>query len=585
MKSFRLLLPLLRRYRLRFLVGFLMVLCSVFIEVLIPRYVADAINGMTARATLLDDLANYGLMIVVLTALYGAFRYLMRRVLIDTSRDIEFDFRNQIYDHLQRLDPTFYDNTSTGDVMSRMTNDIDLMRMAIGPAVMYTANAVATLPLAIGMMLVLDWRMTLAGIGPLVLLPVLVKWFGARLHRRSREQQDQMAELTTFVQEALAGIRIVKAYGQEEANARRFEGENAVYIDKSMAVARLQAFFFPCIRLLAGLGMLLILYVAAVRIVGGQSDFGTLVAMLILFGMIVWPMIAAGWVINIFQRAAAGLDRINEILDARPRIADPDEPADVEPLPAPLDIEFRDLTFTYDGATRPALRNITLHVPAGRTLGIVGRVGSGKSTLVHLLLRLYPVERGQLFLGGIDINDWPLDALRRTVGIVFQETFLFSDTIAENVRFGALRALSDEEVAAAARAADIDKDIVEFPKGYATMLGERGINLSGGQKQRLSIARALVRDPAVLLLDDCLSAVDTHTEETILSALRSTMRGRTTFLISHRISTVAPADDIIVLEDGAIVARGTHEQLLAQPGLYASLHRKQLLEQEVEGIA
>lgn len=585
MNALRTMMPYLRRYRWRFLFGILFVLASNGINVRIPAVVGDAINSITSRDSLIAELASLGLYIVALAGLAGAFRYLMRRVLIDTSRDIEFDFRNDIYRHLQKLDPAFYDRTSTGDVMSRMTNDIDLVRMMIGPAIMYSANTIFMLPLVVGAMLAQDVPASLVGFAPLVLIPLLVKAVGTQLHRRSRAQQDQMSELTTFAQETLAGIRVIKAYGQEDSTAERFHIENERYIDRSMAVVKVQAIFFPTIRLVAGFGLLAILYFGSRRIIAGQMDIGTLVSLVLLFGMLIWPLIAAGWVINIFQRAAASLDRINEILDAAPQVGDSQQVLAPEALPKSLDVEFRDLTFQYDSAAEPVLRNISLRIPAGRTIGIVGRVGAGKSTLVHLLLRFYPIERGRILIGGIDINDWPLGELRRAVGIVFQETFLFSDTIAENVQFGALRPLTPEEIAEAARKADVHKDIAEFPKGYETLLGERGINLSGGQKQRLSIARSLVRDASILILDDCLSAVDTHTEEAILSSLRREMRDRTTFLISHRISTVALADEIIVIEDGRITQHGTHEQLVRQPGLYGELHRKQLLEEEVEGIA
>ncbi|MEQ8819298.1 MAG: ABC transporter ATP-binding protein [Sumerlaeia bacterium] len=585
MKALLALKVYLVKYRWRFLFGIVFVFFANYFSAKVPVYAGKAINGITDRATLMQELRDAALLLVCIAGLGGAFRYLMRRVLIDTSRDIEFDFRNDIYKKLQSLDATFYDGNNTGDIMSRMTNDLDMIRMVLGPAIMYTANTIFVLPIVLIQMFRLNWQVTVAGLMPLVLLPALVKIFGARLHHGYRAQQDALGDLTTYTQESLAGIRVVKAYAQEQNQERKFDAENDHYIKVSLDLAKTLAYFRPAIQLIAGSGLAIILVVGARQIMAGSLDYGDLTALLLLFGMLVWPMIAAGWVINLYQRANSAMERIAGITEAKSMVGDSPTAVSAADLPGDLDVEFRDLTFAYPGAEEePVLKNITLKIPSGTTLGIIGRVGAGKSTLVHLLLRLYPVERGQLFLGGIDINDWPLAELRRRVAIVFQETFLFSDTLSENIRFGALSELTQEQIEDAARQANVHDDIAGFPKGYETMLGERGINLSGGQKQRTAIARALVRDSSLLILDDALSAVDTQTEEQILGHLETVMANRSVFLISHRISTVSMADHIIVLEDGVITAQGRHESLLAQPGLYTELHRKQLLEEEVEAI-
>ncbi len=582
MKSLLRLIPYMRPYRWRFLFGVLFVLLANALGVQIPAIAGLAINVITGSSAR-TGLVSMMVFLVAVAGLAGCFRYLMRRVLIDTSRDIEFDFRNSAYRHLQKLDASYYDGMSTGDVMSRMTNDIDAVRMVLGPAVMYTANTIFVLPMVLGYMLVMDWQVTLAGLSPLLIMPVLVNRFGSDLHRHARGQQDQLAQLTTYVQESLAGIRVIKAYGQEESGTARFDGENDRYIDQSMRLALTQSLFFPLIRFVAGTGLLAILYLGARRIIAGNMDYGTLVSMVMYFGMLVWPLVAAGWVINLFQRASAAMDRMHGIFGVESNVKDrPSAKAFVRPKTP--DIEFRGLTFAYEGAAEPALRDIDLKIPFGGSLGIVGRVGSGKSTIVHLLLRLYRVEDGTVFIGGTDINDWPSAELRRTLGIVFQETFLFSESIGENIRFGAQRELTDGETAELARMAGVHDDIAGFPHQYGTMLGERGINLSGGQKQRVSLARTLGRDADVLILDDSLSAVDTHTEEAILGALRGVMKDRTTLVISHRISTVALCDEIVVLEDGAIAQRGTHGELLEQKGLYAELWERQQLEEEVQSV-
>jgi len=580
-KALRTFLPYLKRYRLAVFFGVLFVLLANIVSVQVPLLIGQTVNEIENRSISTDMLLTMLVLAVCYSGIEGAFRFLHRRLLIDASRDIEYEMRNQLFRKLASLDPPFFDRNNTGDLMSRATNDMDAVRMLIGPAIMYTANTAFSLPTVLVGMFFLDWKLSLVAMVPMLALPPLVKYFGTKTHEFSRLQQDSYGNLTTMVQENLAGIRVVKAYVQENAEEEKFAERNRDYIDRSLDLARVQALFFPSIRVLVALSYVILLVYGGSRIIGGQLQVGTLFSILLLFSGLVWPLIAAGWVVNIIQRGIASLDRINLIMNAQPKTAD-------SALPPPqiqdFSIEFRQLSFQYEGSEKPQLADINLTVPAGGTLGIVGPVGSGKSTLVNLLARFYPLPRGVLFIGGVDINDWPLAELRRRVAFVFQETFLFSDTIGWNIRFGANDDLPQKDVQQMAKRAQLHTAIADFPKGYDTILGERGVNLSGGQKQRLSIARALAKEADVLVLDDSLSAVDTHTEEAILGELREYMKGRTTFLISHRISTVAMADQIIVIEGGRITQRGTHAELIEQPGLYSELYKRQLSEQELESF-
>lgn len=582
MKSWRFLAPYLRRHRWSLVWGVVFVLLANALAPVVPAVIAQAVDLAEQRRVSGNELFFFAVYILILASIAAGFRFLMRRVLIDVSRDVEYELRNDLFGKLEKLDPSFFDGNNTGDLMSRATNDMDLIRMLIGPAVMYATNTIFSVPLTLVWMAVLDWRLTLVSIVPLLGLPPLVKYFGARTHTVSRSQQDSFGNLTTMVQENLAGIRVVKAYRQEEAEELKFLERNDDYIRHSLHLARLQSIFYPSIRLLVGMGYFLLLGYGGYEIANGNMTVGTLIGFFLLFDRIVWPLIAAGWVVNLIQRGMASLDRINQVMQVEPAVKDSPAPAGLPPVDAPLRVEFRNLTFQYPGSMAPQLKDVTLTLEPGATLGIVGPIGSGKTTLIQLLGRFYPVERGMILIGGRDINDWPIAELRRRISFVFQETFLFSDTIGWNIRFGADDDAAQDAVEQAGRRANVHGDIEDFPKKYDTVLGERGVNLSGGQKQRVSIARALLRKAPILVMDDALSAVDTHTEESILRDLGDVMHSHTTFLISHRISTVAMADEIIVLEHGRITQRGRHEDLVTQAGLYGELYRKQLSEDDIE---
>lgn len=542
-------------------------------------------------------LGVYCLILIVCVAIKGILSFESRWILIGVSRDIEYDIRSDLLKRLLALEPEFYVRNRTGELMSRATNDLNSVRMVLGPGIMYSATTLSTMIMAIIIMLAISPSLTLWVLLPAPVVAVAVWFFGKTIHELYEIIQAALATLTARVQENLSGVRIIRAYAQEEAEIRAFDEPNREYVSRNIRLIRTWSMFMPSLTALSGTSFLVLLWQGGHQLLNGQISLGALIAFNGFLALLIWPMIALGWVTNIFQRGAASMGRLNFILTAKPNI---DDRAAVLPKDATPqgDIEFRNLTFTYpttlsgvngsNGSGKsngrsphPVLSDINLKIPAGSTLAVVGPTGCGKTTLAALVARLWEAPEGTVFIDGRPIRHWPLEALRRSIGYVPQDTYLFSETVGGNITFG-LPDYNPERASEAAEIASLHGDIEDFAAGYDTAVGERGITLSGGQKQRTAIARAIVRDPRILILDDALSSVDTQTEERILSGLRGVMGGRTTILISHRTSTVKNADQIVVLRDGRIIECGTHDQLLERGGYYADLYQKQLLEEELE---
>lgn len=565
----------LRDHRGTLAAGFVCIVLTNLFLLATPRVMGYAVDSLQQAVTR-EKLAYYALAIIGLAVCEGVFRFLMRRLIIGVSRQVEYAMRNDLFRHLETLPLPFFQKNKTGDLMSRVTNDLSNVRMLFGPGIMYTANTVIVAVCAILLMLRINWQLTLLALLPLPAVSLGVRHFGKKIHDLTEESQGKLADLSARVQESMAGIRVVKAFVQENHEIAEFDTANRGLVAKNRELIRVQSVFYPSMELMIGIAVVIVIWVGGRQVIQGSISLGDFVAFNVYLGRLTWPMIALGWVVNLLERGRASMQRLNYILDTVPEVNDaPDVQGGFEVQGS---IEFRNLTFAYDGV--PALRNISLSIPKGKTVAIVGATGSGKSTLVQLIPRLYNAPANSLFIDGVAIEKIPLASLRSAIGFIPQDTFLFGDTIRENIAFG-VEAATDAEVRRAAEISNIDNDVQGFPNKYETLVGERGITLSGGQKQRTAISRAVIRDPKILILDDALSSVDTYTEEQILQQLKQVMRNRTSILISHRVSTVKEADEIIVLDSGSIVERGTHAELLVRDGYYAELHRRQLLEEEL----
>jgi ATP-binding cassette subfamily B protein len=586
MTELRTILPYFRPYMRGLVLGLVCTALANILQIAAPYLTKLVIDGLTDPDVTAGRIALLGSLIVLAAAIGGVFRYLMRELLNGISRRIEADLRNDFFRHLLRLDATFYGTMRTGDLMSRATNDTSAVRMAVGPAVMYLANTAVTFVFALALMIWISPRLTMYGMIPMIGLPVIVLGFGRIIHRRYEEIQEQFAALSTFVQENLTGVRIVRAYTQEDEQARQFDTFNEDYRARNMGLVRTSGMFHPLLGLLSGVAMILVTWLGGLEVIAGRITLGEFVAFSLYLGMMVWPMIALGWVVSLFQRGEASMGRLNAVLRAQPRVDAPTHPTPLREVRG--EVTFRDVSFTYPRTERAVLEHVSFVAKPGETVAIVGPTGSGKSTIVALLARLYDPSAGQISLDGAPLTALDPGHLRARIGVVPQDPFLFSDSIERNIGLGLAAAPEGgdreraEVVRRAAAVAQLHEQILEFPDQYGTMLGERGINLSGGQKQRATLARALARDPVVLVLDDALSAVDTHTEAAILADLRGAVRGTTAFIISHRVSAVMHADQILVLENGQIVERGRHADLIVADGTYARLLRRQLLEEGLE---
>ena len=584
MNELRTVLPYFRPYRAGVVAGLGLVIVTNLFTVAGPYLIKLAIDGLGDPDVTMGRISTYALLIVAAALLGGAAKYGMRELLNGLSRRIECDLRNDFFSHLLRLDASFYSGTRTGDLMARATNDTQAVRMATGPAIMYSVNTLVSFLLALGFMVWISPKLTLYALMPMVILPPVVFAFARVIHQRFEKIQEQFATLSTMVQENLTGIRIVRAYVQEESQAHHFDGLNREYMDRNMGLVKVAGLFHPILALFSGTAMVIVLWLGGLEVIAGRITLGDFVAFGIYVAMLIWPLIALGWVVNLFQRGAASMGRLNRIFETEPAVRPPQNPVRLaEPRGA---VEFRNVSFRYPGTERLVLEDVSFSADPGQTVAVVGPTGSGKTTLVTLIPRIYDVTGGHVLVDGVDVRDLDPGDLRSLIGMVPQDPFLFSTTIEENIGLGLDLGTEasdpDEAVVEAARVAQLHESIQEFPRRWRTLLGERGVNLSGGQKQRTTLARAVARDPRILVLDDALSAVDTHTEARILDDLTRVMEGRTSFIISHRVSAVMNADLILVLDGGRIVERGRHPDLIALGGTYARLLHRQMLEQDIE---
>ncbi|MCY3600326.1 MAG: ABC transporter ATP-binding protein [Gemmatimonadetes bacterium] len=585
MRSLRALLPYFRPYRLGIAAGLTLVIVSNLFTVAGPWVLKMAVDALE-RELRSDLILRYALVLTAISVVAGATRFWMRKLLNGLSRRMETDIRSALFAHLLSLPPQFFDAWRTGDLVSRATNDVQAVRMVAGPAIMYAVNTATVATLALGLMIWIDPMLTLWAMIPMVVLPPIVFIFGRQIHERFERIQAQFSEISNFAQENLSGTRIVKAYVREEAQAKRFETLNRDYKSRNLSLARVWGLFHPSLMFFTGVGAVVVLWFGGGQVVRGAITLGDFVAFSFYLTMLMWPMIALGWVTNLFQRGAASMGRLNALFDIVPEVRDPESPVSLTSVRGAL--EFDDVTFRYPGTERDVLRDISFRIEPGQTVAIVGATASGKSTLAALIPRLYDVTAGTIRLDGVDIRELDLGSLRDSMAFVPQEPFLFSMRLRTNIEL--LRGEKDggepvsDELRSALAVSQLAKTLAVLPDGIDTRLGERGINLSGGQKQRATLARAVHRDAPVLILDDALSAVDSETETAILEALREYMSGRTSIIVSHRVSAVRTADTILVLDDGHLVERGRHEDLIAADGAYARLLRRQLVAEELERI-
>ncbi|MEO8448492.1 MAG: ABC transporter ATP-binding protein [Gemmatimonadota bacterium] len=583
MRELRTLVPYFKRYSRVYAAGLLAVIGSNFLTTLTPKFLQQGIDALAAPDPL-SGLNRAALLLVSAALAGGVLRYIMRQALNSASRKVEYDLRNDFFAHLLSLPAGFYDRTPTGDLMARATNDLLSVRMVAGPAIMYVVDTITRALIIIPAMMAVSPRLALLALAPLLALPAAEAFLGRRIHERSLAIQDHFGRLTDFVRENVSGIRIVRAYNQETREITAFTRLSQEYLDRNQNLARVQAALDPLLMLLGGLSSVIVLFAGGRLVIAGTVSRGEFVAFFVYLALLVWPLVFLGWAYNLTLRGRAAMSRINAIWRVAPSIQDPPAPRALPASTGARSVTFEDVWFRYPSTPEGSwvLQGITFHVEAGTTIGVVGQTGAGKSALVELIVRTYDPDKGRVLVDGLDVRDLRLRALRETVGFVPQETFLFSETLRENVLLGAA---DDGRLERVAETSQLAAAIPDLPNGYDTLLGERGINLSGGQKQRAAIARALAQDPAVIVLDDALSAVDSHTEALILERLQGALVGKTCLIVSHRAAAVRTAAEIVVLDGGRIVERGTYSALLAANGRFAELVRLQLLQEEIEGAS